>query len=298
MRKAALRTEHLELVLRTPEEVLASVEAMSPSDRAEVSPDWLARAQAAGLPDPWLHGFAIVHRASGVEIGSCGFKGPPGSGSVVEIAYGVHPGHQGRGYATEAARALSNYAFDTGGVSVVCAHTRPAGNASARVLTKCGFTRIGEVVDPEDGLVWRWELRRSQKASRRQSWVNAALSGGALYFVIGRVFTWPASHLREWRLVAWLLSGAVLAAHVAYEHFRLRNPARAAAAHAAVAVAMGGFALAVGGAIRSFLVAHTLRPTWILALLVWPLLTGVPAFLAALVAASFLERFSPNRSSA
>jgi len=28
------------------------------------------------------------------------------------------------------------------------------------VLEKCGFTHVGEVVDPEDGLVWRFEKRR------------------------------------------------------------------------------------------------------------------------------------------
>jgi hypothetical protein len=26
-----------------------------------------------------------------------------------------------------------------------------------RVLAKCGFKSLGEVVDPEDGLVGRWE---------------------------------------------------------------------------------------------------------------------------------------------
>jgi ribosomal-protein-alanine N-acetyltransferase len=36
--------------------------------------------------------------------------------------------------------------------------TRPEYNASGRVLTACGFERTGEVVDPEDGLVWRWDL--------------------------------------------------------------------------------------------------------------------------------------------
>ncbi|MGH7631966.1 MAG: hypothetical protein ACREOF_21740 [Gemmatimonadales bacterium] len=30
-------------------------------------------------------------------------------------------------------------------------------NASARVLEKLGFRRLGEVIDPEDGPVWRWE---------------------------------------------------------------------------------------------------------------------------------------------
>ena len=39
----------------------------------------------------------------------------------------------------------------------VRAHTLPQPSASTRVLTKCGFRHIGAVIDPEDGLVWRWE---------------------------------------------------------------------------------------------------------------------------------------------
>ena len=156
--KREILTENLELRLQTPEEVLASIEAMSPSDRAEVSPEWLARAQALTSADPWVHGFSIVHRASGTVIGSCGYKGPPDLDAVVEIAYGVDPAYQGRGYATEAARALIAFSYDSGRVTIVCAHTRPEENASTHVLTKCGFARVGEVVDPEDGLVWRWEL--------------------------------------------------------------------------------------------------------------------------------------------
>jgi RimJ/RimL family protein N-acetyltransferase len=76
---------------------------------------------------------------------------------VVEIAYGVASEHQGKGYATEAAEALVTYAFGSGQVRVVRAHTLAESNASTRVLTKCRFRRIGEVIDPEDGLVWRWE---------------------------------------------------------------------------------------------------------------------------------------------
>jgi hypothetical protein len=30
-----------------------------------------------------------------------------------------------------------------------------------RVLTKLGFTCIGEVLDPEDGVVVRWEIRKA-----------------------------------------------------------------------------------------------------------------------------------------
>jgi RimJ/RimL family protein N-acetyltransferase len=156
--KSEFLTENLELRLQTSEQVLASIEAMSAADRAEVSPDWLARVKGSTSADPWTHGFAVVQRASGTVVGMCAYKGPPGKDGAVEIAYGINPEYQGRGYATEVARALVVFAFDSGQVRLVCAHTRPEGNASTHVLTKCGFEFIGEVMDPEDGLVWRWEL--------------------------------------------------------------------------------------------------------------------------------------------
>jgi [ribosomal protein S5]-alanine N-acetyltransferase len=127
----------------------------------DLSPAWLERLRAAGEAgreaDPWAEGFAVVLRDSGSVIGSAGFKGPPDAEGVVEIAYAIAPGHQGRGYATEAAAALVAFALGDGRVRGVRAHTLPTPNASTRVLAKCGFERVGEVVDPEDGLVWRWE---------------------------------------------------------------------------------------------------------------------------------------------
>ncbi|MBL1176794.1 GNAT family N-acetyltransferase [Pantanalinema sp. GBBB05] len=152
-----LETVHLRLVLQSTEAVLAQIEAMSPADQAEVSPDWIAQLRAAPSPDPWTHGFAIVLKTSSAVIGICGYKGPPSSDGVVEIAYSVNADQQGRGYATEAAEALTQHALKSPQVRLVCAHTRPEENASTRVLTKCSFRWVGEVNDPEDGLVWRWE---------------------------------------------------------------------------------------------------------------------------------------------
>jgi RimJ/RimL family protein N-acetyltransferase len=91
------------------------------------------------------------------------FQGTCGTDNAVEIAYVINPECEGRGYATEAAEALVGFAFNSGDVRVVRAHTLPQSNASARVLTKSGFQRIGEVIDPEDGLVWRWERERNQR---------------------------------------------------------------------------------------------------------------------------------------
>lgn len=155
-----LRGERLDLVLERPEVVLARIEAMPAADRAEVSPDWLARVRGLTKPDPWLLGFAVVDRASGAVVGTCGFKGPPDADGAVEVAYGTSPEHRGCGYATEAAVALADFALADGRVRVVRAHTKPDNGASQRVLTKCGFRCVGEVMDPEDGLVSRWERAR------------------------------------------------------------------------------------------------------------------------------------------
>ena len=127
--------------------------------RPQVSPRWLAglRSASGGGPDPWHHGFFLVERARGEVIGTAGFKGPPDAAGMVEIAYGVVPSVEGRGYATEAAGALVRFAAADERVRLIRAHTLPALNASTRVLRKCGFVHIGEVIDHEDGPVWRWE---------------------------------------------------------------------------------------------------------------------------------------------
>jgi RimJ/RimL family protein N-acetyltransferase len=155
-----MQTKNLNLVPLTHEDVLAMVETMSPAEKAQLSAVWLAQLHASTMTDLWKHGFSLVHRGTGAAVGKCGFKGPPAADGVVEIAYGIDLDHQGKGYATEAAEALVIFAFGSERVRVVRAHTLPEPNASTRVLTKCGFRSIGDVIDPEDGLVWRWEKSR------------------------------------------------------------------------------------------------------------------------------------------
>ena len=82
-----------------------------------------------------------------------------GHDGVVEVAYGIDELQQ-CGFATEAAGALVTFAFADPRVRVVCAHTAAGAAASSRVLEKCGFTRVADVLDPEDGLVWRFEKAR------------------------------------------------------------------------------------------------------------------------------------------
>jgi ribosomal-protein-alanine N-acetyltransferase len=145
------------LIPRTRDEVFATLSTLAPDVRAQISPHWLALLEKSSAQDPWVHGFHITN-SSGEAVGLGAFKGPPVNG-VVEIAYAVEPEHQRKGYATHAARSLAKYAFDFGRVDVVRAHTLPDGIASQRVLSKAGFEKTGEVDDPEDGRVWRFELR-------------------------------------------------------------------------------------------------------------------------------------------
>lgn len=93
----------------------------------------------------------------GALVGFGGWKGPPRDGKV-ELGYAVAPERQGRGIATAAVRDLVARAR-AAGVVVVLAHTRPETSASTTVLRRCGFRRAGEVVDPDEGVTWRWELR-------------------------------------------------------------------------------------------------------------------------------------------
>ena len=169
----ALETPHLRLVPHSPANLLALIESREQFEvrsglqaadglreffvSGDVSPEWLSRLRTSTVTDPWVHGFVVIHRESGSAIGSAGFKGPPDEQGSAEIAYGIVVSHQSRGYATEAAAALIAFALESGQVRLVRAHTLPTPNASTRVLTKCGFAYIGEVIDPEDGLVWRWE---------------------------------------------------------------------------------------------------------------------------------------------
>jgi hypothetical protein len=129
---------------------------------------------------------------------------------------------------------------------------------------------------------------------RGQDWVRAALLVGLVYFLIGRLFSLPTERAHAWRLSAWAVSAIVYAAHIAYEHFTLRDTPRTTALHAAFAAAMGAFALALGAMAHTMSTGATLGSKWLLAIAVWPIGTALPAFLVAWALAAMLTRLSPR----
>lgn len=172
-RLPSIDTARLTLQPYTPDQLLALRDGVSEFEESigvragaglreffvsdDVSPQWLDKLRRAAGPDPWVFGFAVIHREDRRVIGAASFKGPPDDDGVVEIAYGIIPTYQGQGYATEAASALVAFAMERVDVRMIRAHTMPDGNASMRVLVKSGFQLVGDVVDDEDGLVCRWE---------------------------------------------------------------------------------------------------------------------------------------------
>ncbi len=91
------------------------------------------------------HGFgllAIVDRGSGRVVGEAGLQVLEG-GPDVELGYTLSRAAWGRGFATEAARAVLRWAFAGLGLERVVAVADPANAASLHVLDKLGMRRVG-----------------------------------------------------------------------------------------------------------------------------------------------------------
>lgn len=61
----------------------------------------------------------------------------------VEVGYRMLPSSWGKGYATEATRAVLAYGFNVAGFDEITGVTHPDNAASQHVLTKCGIKRDG-----------------------------------------------------------------------------------------------------------------------------------------------------------
>jgi RimJ/RimL family protein N-acetyltransferase len=119
--------------------------------------------------DPKWFGYLAIDSTTRQIIGTCAFKGAPTKDKIVEIAYCTFPEFEGKGYATAMASMLVQAAQTNPEVASVIAHTLPEPNASTRILQKIGMKFVGEVIDPEDGRVWRWSMDKNQPPQLRSS---------------------------------------------------------------------------------------------------------------------------------
>ena len=95
-------------------------------------------------PEQWeWYAIWMIELKDGTHIGEMCFKGLDSDG-VVEIGYGIMEQYQEHGYATEAVKAISNWAFQEPKISFIEAEIDSKNIASKKVLEKCGFVFTGK----------------------------------------------------------------------------------------------------------------------------------------------------------
>ena len=133
--------------------------------------------------------------------------------------------------------------------------------------------------------------------TNERKWFRAILTFAVVYLVVGFGFAALGNssatiQIRNfWRLAAWVVSAVAYLAHIWYEHFRLQNSPRTTALHTSSAAAIASFGLAVSANIHAQFVSSS-NPTMLaLSLVLWPLMTLVPAFGVAFILALGLVRW-------
>ena len=140
-------------------------------------------------------------------------------------------------------------------------------------------------------------------ASATHRWLLPAILFGSVYLVVGVWFpnpSVPSATQFLWRLGAWVICAVAFGMHIGLEHGRFRSSPLGTALHASSSVAVGACGLAIAANVHAFNTGTGNPRLLRLALVIWPVVTGVPAFVVAWVAAAGLARVRRNdvRSSA
>lgn len=148
-----LRTARLVLHPMTPAEA-ERVVAGEPADGELWAPgypdpmdvegarDFLKACASTGDPRPFGN-FEIRRAEDGAAIGGLGFNRTPDAEGTVTIGYALIPGARGQGYASEALRALLDFAWSKG-VALVQADADLDNAASQHVMRAAGMREVGE----------------------------------------------------------------------------------------------------------------------------------------------------------
>ncbi|MBR5937972.1 MAG: GNAT family N-acetyltransferase [Clostridiales bacterium] len=89
----------------------------------------------------------VIEKSSGECIGQASYFLVDKNNHFGEIEYCIGRAFQGKGYATEATRAVIAYGFEKIGFHKVQICCRPSNVSSKRVIDKCGFTHEGTLRD-------------------------------------------------------------------------------------------------------------------------------------------------------
>jgi ribosomal-protein-alanine N-acetyltransferase len=126
-----------------------AVSARWAKDNEDVLRIRLTQLQGDSGAEPWLLRLMVL-RSTSEFVGHTNFHEPPADRGWVEIGYSVEPRDRRRGYATEAATAMFEWAGRRG-VHRFRASVSPRNEASLSMVEKMGFRPIGMQIDEVDG---------------------------------------------------------------------------------------------------------------------------------------------------
>lgn len=108
----------------------------------------IARDQVVALVDESIDAFArrgfglwVLEHDDGAFVGFAGLRPMPDSDDV-ELYYGLSPARWGRGYATEASRAVLRHGFDVVGLDPIWIRTDGPNAASVEVMKRLGASYV------------------------------------------------------------------------------------------------------------------------------------------------------------
>src|ERR1051325_9669154 len=134
----------------------------------------------------------------------------------------------------------------------------------------------------------------SSEPRTQAGWLGRALVYALIYIVVGVLFAQLAGHstfvgARFWRLAAWLVSAIAFGTHVQYERVTAGRTFLATGLHAGIAAALGAFGLALTAIVHRQVVGLPRSGLLGAALIIWPVLTFIPALLVGMAAATLMR---------
>ena len=126
-------------------EVTRHLGGEGPETSVEQTRAMLERVIAREARMPGFGFWAVAEKATGRLVGGALLQGVDETPEI-EVGYHLGRGDWGKGYATEMARALVRYGFETMGLDRIIGLVFPENHASRRVLEKAGLVYEGRGV--------------------------------------------------------------------------------------------------------------------------------------------------------
>lgn len=159
MTQTTVHTARLELSPMSAEAIEALLKSEPPPYMADSLPVVRDRLKANPDEEGWWN-WLIMRQDTREVVGSVTFAGMPDETGAVLIGYAMYPGWEGYGYATEAVRAMVNWAFAQPGVRVVRALAPVWNTPAVHVAEKVGMHPVAADEDDEIGEVLVYETVR------------------------------------------------------------------------------------------------------------------------------------------